>query len=220
MKVSIFVVLFPLKKLWVFSLIANRIVFITHSKWNFLINAINQARNVCFVSLFFLKDEFQVYVSTLLYSWFNLRLLLVAFPTSIWVSWSFCDVSSLSQMAAALSGLMDLLKHLLLLLEDQLVCPGLQAQGPAALRMECVTSVWCGVRPARRSTSAGRAMRCWSPEDEQSLSKTWRGRILEKVKLNYILFPYQLILTVTCYYVFFLNFFNYKCYLNVQMYHF
>lgn len=72
------------------------------------------------------------------------------------IVWRFFSVSQ----TAASSGLTDLLKNLLLLLEKQVVSPGLQAQGPTVVRTECVTSAWCGVRPARRNTSVGRAMQC------------------------------------------------------------
>lgn len=60
----------------------------------------------------------------------------------------------------------------------------LLAQILAALRMSYVTSVWCGVRPARRNTSAGKAMRYWLQEDARPRWKIWRAKISEKVRRN------------------------------------
>lgn len=62
----------------------------------------------------------------------------------------------------------------------------LQAQTLALVRTECVTSAWCGVKPVRRSTSAGRAMRSWLQEDAQPHWKIWRARTLERVRQTHI----------------------------------
>lgn len=43
----------------------------------------------------------------------------------------------------------------------------LQGQTLAAFRKVCVTSVWCGARPVRRNTSAGRVTQCWWQGDAQ-----------------------------------------------------
>lgn len=58
----------------------------------------------------------------------------------------------------------------------------LQAQTLAAVRTECVTSMWCGVRPVRRNTSAGRAMQSWLQEDAQPHWKIWRARTSARVR--------------------------------------
>ena len=58
----------------------------------------------------------------------------------------------------------------------------LQGQTLPAVRMERVTSVWCGVRPVRRNISAGRVMQSWWREDAQSLLKTWKEKTSAKVR--------------------------------------
>lgn len=82
-----------------------------------------------------------------------------------------------------LSGILVLLGSLSLL-QGQNESLKLQAQPLAVFRMACATSVWSGVRPVRRNISAGRGMQCWSQEDALSYSKTWKGRILERVRLK------------------------------------